>query len=211
MRGNDRRAGMGSGPEVAGGEPRRYDLARGGGEGLTSAFDRPLNRTRRNERAIEKDILEHVARERPLAVEFRRRAIAEMRVVGVFARRIARNRQESDALFRNGDPFLLAGQEFERAAALAIDGRRAIVAAAAKLAVLAVNAGIDVMRRGRRRGSRQRRKEDAAKGDANQSFRHRQPLLLAADRSKRRQAMRSSRALIAFRRRRVPPEIAARR
>src|SRR5579883_315533 len=159
------------------------------------------DRSRRNERAIKEDIVEHVDRGRPLAVELGRRAIAEMGVMRLIARRIAGNRQEGDPLFRDRDPFLLPGQEFERAAALAVDGRGAIVAAAAELAVLAMYAGIDVVRLGGRVGRRQRGDQNAAKGDASQSLHHRSTAPVGGRSIENVLAERSSRALIALRKR----------
>ena len=67
------------------------------------------------------------------------------------------------------DPSLLAGQEFVVSALLAIGGCRAIVAAAAKLAALAVHPGVDVV--GADRGER-RNAEGAAKGCTQKTTYH---------------------------------------
>src|SRR5208337_4192496 len=82
---------------------------------------------------------------------------------------VAGDRQEGDALLGDRHPALLARQELEVAAALAIRGRGAVVAAAAELAVLSVHAGVDVVGAGR--GER-REDEGEAKSRPQESIHH---------------------------------------
>src|SRR5271168_1371897 len=143
------------------------------GEGVTadpikfsdSGPSERLDRARRNERAIEEDVLEHVRRGGAEPIGVGCRAIAQMPVVAIaVVGRIAGYRQEGDALLWDFDPLPLARQEFEAPAVLAIRSHGAIRAAAAQLAVLAVHAGVDVVRTDRgERGSNQGPAESGAK------------------------------------------------
>src|ERR1700677_558520 len=91
-----------------------------------------LDRARRNERAIEEDVLEHVRRGGAKPIGVGCRAIAQMPVVAIaVVGRIAGYRQEGDALLGDFDPLPLARQEFEAAPVLAIRSHGAIRAAAA--------------------------------------------------------------------------------
>src|SRR5208337_658113 len=93
----------------------------------------------------------------------------EVRTMGVVARRVAGDRQKGDALLRDRHPSLLASQEFELVATLAVGRRGAIVAAAAEKPIFALYAGIDVM--GARAGER-RREEGGAEGRPQNSSDH---------------------------------------
>src|SRR5271165_1348133 len=129
----------------------------------------PSDCARWNEGAVEVNGVEHVGGVPSRPVGVRRRAITEVRTMGVVARRVAGDRQKGDALLRDRHPSLLASQEFELVATLAVGRRGAIVAAAAEKPIFALYAGIDVM--GARAGER-RREEGGAEGRPQNSSDH---------------------------------------